>query len=390
MPTDVEVQIIESYLENHFGKGFSPGKVSVAENKLIEEVLAFVAKKFERSRYPLGLAIDMTLLAQQLSLHDMQGKAARSTLTKEEIFARYTLVTARGDTDANTLTLTFNDGQSAHEVGIRKLEEEVADLFVVLKRPGYPSAYVYNTGQWHKYQDTLLVPAFRLSESGRFKLVHALIEFGLANLTSNTPVGREKARVRLFEEIVRGYPRTRQKGERAGCIFQAIAAGFMIADRPHLSFIIDKTRTGSAKQGRIGDIDGYSGLDLEVTAEVKDIKLTGTNVVGEVGEFLLKVVENRVSGLLFALSADEDAVEQIRSSNTAVITRDSLLGIVECWDWRKQETAVQGLIHFLAHIEQNPDAVNRLLQFIRLYDPNHESLVHNKPGTALGENPAAG
>lgn len=42
----------------------------------------------------------------------------------------------------------------------------------------------------------------------------------------------------------------------------------MKADRPHLYLIVDKTRTGSAKQARIGDIDGYVGLDLEVTVEV--------------------------------------------------------------------------------------------------------------------------
>jgi len=379
MPTPDENRIIETYLENHFGKGFSPGNVSPLEVKLTSEILAFVAKKFERSRYPLGLAIDMALLAQQLSLHDSQAKVIRPNLTKEAIFARYTLVTSRGQTDANTLTLTFNDGQAAHTVGIRKLEEEVAYLFVKLKRPGYPSAYVYNTGQWQKYQDSLLLPAFRLSETGRYRLCIALIDFALANLTSNTPVGREKPRVRLFEEIVRQYPRSKQKGERAGCVFQGIAAGYMIADRPHLSFIIDKTRTGSAKQRRIGDIDGYSGLDLEVTAEVKDDELTGTNMGTEIGEFLMKVVENRVNGLIFAVAADQEAVEFIRSNNALVITLNNLLATVEHWDWRKQDAAVQGLIHYLAHVEQNPDAVSRLLQFIREKDPAHESLVHSSP-----------
>jgi len=166
MPTPDENRVIETYLENHFGKGFSPGNVSPLEVKLTSGILAFVAKKFERSRYPLGLAIDMAILAQQLSLHDSQAKVIRPNLTKEAIFARYTLVTSRGQTDANTLTLTFNDGQAAHTVGIRKLEEEVADLFVKLKRPGYPSAYVYNTGQWQKYQDRCCYPRFSCPKQG--------------------------------------------------------------------------------------------------------------------------------------------------------------------------------------------------------------------------------
>jgi hypothetical protein len=373
MASENEPDIIKDFLERHFGIGYMPRAITLDEEKLIEGVITFVAQKFKRSRYPMGLALDMSLLAQQLSLHDAGATSFRKDLTKEQILQRYTRVTARGDTDANTLTLTFNDGEAVHEVGIRKLEEEVGDLFVALKRPGYPSAYVYNTGQWHKYQDTLLLPAFRLSEAGRFKLCNAMIQFGLANLTKSRPLGREKPRVRLFEEIIRRYPRSRQRGERSGCVFQGIAAGYMKADRPHLYLIVDKTRTGSAKQDRIGDIDGYCGLDLEVSVEVKDMALTGANVISEIGEFLLKVVENRVMGLAFVLSADEEAVEAIRGHNAVILTQDDLLATVERWDWRKQDTAVQGLIHFLAHVEQNPDALNRLIGFIREHDPGHDS-----------------
>lgn len=146
-----EQATVNEFLERHFGIGYSPGVVVPDEDKLIQGVTEFVAGKFGRSRYPLGLAIDMALLAQQLSLHDPAAKLFRKQFTKSLVFERYTLVTARGDTDANTLTLTFHDGMSEHAVGIRKLEEDVVDLFVALKRPGYPSAYVYNTGQWQKY-----------------------------------------------------------------------------------------------------------------------------------------------------------------------------------------------------------------------------------------------
>ncbi len=374
--SEAEQATVDAFLEQHFGIGYSPNHVTPDEGKLIEGVMEFVAGKFVRSRYPLGLAIDMALLAQQLSLHDPAAKLFRKQLTKNQVFERYTLVTSRGDTDANTLTLTFNDGVSEHAVGIRKLEESVVDLFVALKRPGYPSAYVYNTGQWQKYQDSLLLPAFKLSDAGRFRLCQKLIDFGLYYLTKSRPIGREKARVRLFEEIVRDYPRSRQKGERAGCVLQGIAAGYMKADRPHLYLIVDKTRTGSAKQARIGDIDGYVGLDLEVTVEVKDTALTGANTLGEVGEFLLKVAENRVMGVVLASSADDDAIDIIRSHNAVTLTLGDITDAVGRWDWRKQDAAVQGLIHFLAHVEQNPDAVGRLLAFVRERDPLHESLLH--------------
>ncbi len=371
-----EQATIDDFLERHFGIGYSPGEVAPEETALIQSVLNFVASKFERSRHPLGLAIDMALLAQQLSLHDIEAKISRQQLTKSEIFERYKLTTVRGDTDANTLTLTFDDGAATHSVGIRKLEEDVVDLFLALKRPGYPNAYVYNTGQWQKYQDTLLLPAFKLSEAGRLRLCEKLIDYGLFRFTKSRPVGREKARVRLFEEIVKAYPRSRQKGERSGCILQGISAGYMKADRPHLYLIVDKTRSGSAKQFRIGDIDGYVGLDLEVTVEVKDMALTGANTLGEVGGFLLKVVENRVMGVVIVAAADEEAIDIVRSHTAVTLTLADILDAVSRWDWRKQEAAVQGLIHFLAHVEQNPDAVSRLLAFIRDADPSHESLLH--------------
>lgn len=370
MPSENESTVIREFLEKHFGLGYAPAKVSPRERAVIDGVRDFVAAKFGRSRYQLGLALDMALLAQQLSLNDPEAKQFRSGLTLENLFARYTRVTARGGVDANTLTLTF----SGREIGIRRLEEEVGELFIQLNRPGYPSAYVYNTGQWHKYQVTLLVPCFRLSEAGRFALCSDLIQFGLDNLPPSHLLGRDKSRVRLFETILRDYPRA-HKGERAGSVFQGIAAGYMKADRPHLDLIVDKTRTGSAKQNRIGDIDGYYGLDLEVTAEVKDHTLAATDVESELGEFLLRVGQNRVMGLVFTRSIDDGAANAIRSHRVGWFTLESLLAAVEKWDWRKQDAAVHGLLHFLAHIEQNPAAVTRLLDFIRRHDPGHESLA---------------
>jgi hypothetical protein len=377
MPTEAESQIIRTFLEASFGIGFKPGKLAVEEVEIIKDLVEFVDQKFKRMRYPLGLALDFTLLAQQLSLHDAAAKSFRSDLMKKDLFQRYTLVTARAGREANTLTLTFKPSDVQHEVGIRKLEENVGELFVRLNRPGYPSAYVYNTGQWHKFQDTLLVPCFRLSESARYRLYEKLIDYGLSHLTPNPFLGRESPRVRLFEEIVRHYPRS-HKGENAGALFQGLVAGYMKADRPHLSFVVDKTRTGSARQSRIGDIDGYFGLDLEVSVKAKDNPLTSENVEKEVGEFLAKSAENRIMALVFAQSLEPAAKQVIEGHGAVSITVEDLLATAATWDWRKQDSAVHGLLHFLAHVEQNPDAVNRLLTFIAEKDSTHDSLTFYK------------
>jgi hypothetical protein len=371
MATDAEKELIKEFLEPHFGIDFAPEPVTAQEDQLIGQVLQFVVGKFPDARYVLGLALDFALLAQQLSLHDADAKAARPELTKEAILARYPPITARGGRAANTLTLQYG----RQKIGIRRIEESIVDLFMDLARPGYPSAYVYNTGQWHKFQDTLLVPCFQLSESGRFKLCNALIGYGLANLTESAFLGREVARVRLFEEIVLHYRRT-HPGENSGAVFQGIACGFMAADRPHLNLIVDKVRTGSARQSRIGDIDGYFGLDLEVSVEVKDHPLTEENVDGEIGEFLSRVSASGVMGIAFVQSADDPAIARMAEYGVACLTQQGLLATVMLWDWRKQDAAVHGILHFLAHVEQNPDAVRRLLDFIREHDPQHDSLAY--------------
>lgn len=81
-------------------------------------------------------------------------------------------------------------------------------------------------------------------------------------------------------------------------------------------------------------------------------------------------------GVVLASSADDDATDIIRSHNAVTLTLGDISDAVGRWDWRKQDAAVQGLIHFLAHVEQNPDAVGRLLAFIHERDPLHESLLH--------------
>ena len=369
MPTSQEEATIAIFLERYFGKAFKHADIK-AEEPTLKYILDFVGDLFPRMKYPFGLAFDFVTLAQWLSNKDKSGKVSRPKLSGVELFAFYPRVVEKNGRIQNTLTVTF----AAEEFGIRKLEEELVDLLLRLSRPGYPSAYVYNTGQWHKYQDSLLIPIFRLSESGRFVLIQRLLGFALSKLTVGTPLGRVTARIRLFEEILESYPRS-FKGEKAGSVFQAIACGYITADRGHLSLIVDKTRTGSARQARIGDIDGYFGMDLEVSVEVKDHAVTEANVENELGEFLAKVLSSHVMGLAFVRSAEPAAIAKLAETGTACLTEDAVRLIVATWDWRKQDIAVNATLHYLSHIEQSPDAAQRLLEFIQSLDPEHESLT---------------
>lgn len=372
MPTATEQAEIDAYLGNYFAKGFNPGDIK-PEEATIDGIVAAVTSMFGKKKYPLGLAFNFAVLAQWLSAKDNAAKAARAGWTEANLFAHYPRVTSKNGVTQNSLTVTFKND----EYGIRKIEEEFVDLLLRLSRPGYPSAYVYNTGQWHKYVNDLLVPCFQLSESGRYELLKRLLDFALKSFSVGTSLGRTTARIRLFEEVLDSYERS-AKGEKAGSVFQGVACGFIMADRPHLSIIVDKTRTGSARQARIGDIDGYCGLDLEVSVEVKDEDIAEDRIERELGEFLQKVQANHVMGIAFVRSADEATIAKLAEAGVACLTQETVRAIVTTWDWQKQNDAVNGMLHYLAHVEQHPDAVQRLLEFIQSRDEEHESLVFLK------------
>ena len=368
--TSVELDAKNSFLASGFLEDFSSGQISTDEIQLIDAILKSVKSLFNPLTYVLGLAINFAMLAQRLSHLDADAKMYRKDLTEVEILDRYELVTKRGKKQVNTLSFKYQK----KTLGIRRTEEGILDLFIKADRTGYTGAYVYNTGMWHHHKD-LLLDCFKLSESGRYVLVNRLIDFGLERFPKNTYFGRETPRVRLFEEIIRHYPRS-GPDENSGMAFQGIAYGYVKADRPHLSLIVDKVRTGSAKQRRFGDVDGYFGLDLEVSVEVKDDPITTKNFATELGQFLRDVANHRVQGLAIVKSIDGTSREMLSAKGVHAVSEDELLRTVEKWDWRKQDAAVNGFLHFVAHVEQNPRAVRRLLDFIKARDPSHDSLAY--------------
>lgn len=364
-----EQAVISSFISDYFGDFVQNPEVSTEENAIIIQCIEYVSLRFSKMKYILGTALDFTLLAQLLSKHNPDAKDFRGELTVDNIFETYELIKARGEAGANTLTVEY----AGQKVGIRKIEEHVLALFRSLKRSDYPSAYVYNTGQWQKYQD-LLELCFKLSETGRFIVVNELIKYGLAALSANTFYLRDAPRVHIFPQLIADFPRG-VKGENGGLIYQAIAFGYITADRPHLSILADKVRTGSSRQKRFGDIDCYNGLDLELSIEVKDFKIESSNITKELGGFVDEIVGNQVVGVAFIKDASEEVIEHLTSNGIGVLTQDSLLAQVALWDWQKQEKALQGVLHYIAHIEQDVNAVKRLLAYIQGLDANHSSLA---------------
>jgi hypothetical protein len=371
--SEVEQEAIDAFLGQHFTGAAS--KVSSDEAKVVDGILQFVSDEFSGMKYIVGLAIDFVLLAQGLAENDAEANKFRPSLDRDGLFDRYEFVESRGKRRANTLTLRH----AGKAIGIRKFEESLVDLFHdQLNRTAYPSAYVYNTGQWAKYQESLLVPAFKMSQSGKRLACDKLIDLALQRLPVNRFFGRDVPRVRVFPSILQSYPRSAE-GENGGLVFQAIAYAYFKADRPHLSLVVDKVRTGSARQRRFGDIDGYYGVDLELSVEVKDMHIDASNVTREIGTFSKKASANKIRGIVFAYSVDGQVRSQLEGDNVFSLTMHELAGQVDLWDWEKQDAAVQGMLHYIAHVEQDADATTRLLEFISSVDPGHDSLAYFQP-----------
>ncbi|MGB0834754.1 MAG: hypothetical protein ACPGR2_09560 [Psychrobium sp.] len=359
--TDIENKnkFLIGYFEEEITGGF--------ENEIsyIEEILDIVKREFSKRKYVLGLAMDFLLLSQKASEFDEALNTFRENFSQKELFTSYPLVEKRAGSKANTLSINVNGNQ----IGIRKFEENVADFFHKADRSEYPSAYVYNTGQWKKYL-TLLETCFKLSRNGRYKALSNLIDFGFSAMEKNIYFERSEYRVNIFSEVIRSYERTDPK-ENGGLTFQAIAFAFFVADRPHLHVIADKVRTGSARQKRIGDIDCYNGLDLEYSVEVKDFEINEKNFERQIGEFIRDCNRKKAQSCVFCAAYNLDEIEALETFETTFLDQDDIQFIVETWDFQKQEKALAAMLHYLAHIEQNPLAVTRLLTFINVIAPSN-------------------
>ena len=127
--TGKEKELVDKFVKLYFGE-FKEQEISDEEAQILDECLKYVSSRFSGMKYILGTGLDFALLAQLLSNEDDDLKKFRPEFSKDELFQRYKLVTSRGERQANTLSLSFNDGK---DIGIRKIEENVLEFFHSLR-----------------------------------------------------------------------------------------------------------------------------------------------------------------------------------------------------------------------------------------------------------------
>jgi len=354
-------------------------ELTIAEAEVITQLVDRTRNIYdERGKGYLGLALSFVLSVEVLSKADQWLVAFRPALDWEtDIRPRYEQkgVDYRTERNIDTLTLQYND----HEVGIRSQINDIGDFFhQTMSRTNFPNAPGHYTGNWEDHTE-ILEAAFGLSGPGRREAAERIINVGLDRLQSKDYPNREPAFSQPFLEVLNEYDRTHDN-EMGGLAYQALVYGYATAEWPHLSLRASSVRTGSSRQHRFGDIDGYHGPDLMISIEAKDQVINESNIDTELGTMITLAEESTTISVAVCRTVEPNARETLQKADVKVITDADLTIQLRTWDYHKQNVALQGMVHFLEHIEENPTATRRLLRFVENIDSNNSALAHLDDG----------
>lgn len=342
-----------------------------------DELLGRVVAEFRRRKFAAGLAIAFADLLTHL---DVPGKGVGSFAEFLKRHPRREKLAGGGQ--ANTLIVEAKAGGVTVTISLRRFYDEVERLIrAEHKRFDFPSCAPHATQCWADYVDWLDA-LVTFSPAQITALRQRVIDFILETLKSHefdpSTVQREPAR---FRRVLEAFDLAVRKGETTGAAYQGVVFGFLRADNPHLQVEIDKARTGSKRLQRVGDVDGWDGARLAVTAEVKQFRLK-TDDVPDLEGFASAVRERGAIGMVVALGFEPGTVEAIEGLGLRALDTDDILLIVALWDPMKQRTAVQSMLYYVKHVEKNAPLTQRLEEFLRAVEvvaPVHAGTTEARP-----------
>ncbi len=320
-----------------------------------EELYAEFVAGFPARKFSAGLLVSFIDLLNYLGVPGTGMVSLADVLVK---FPRQ-LTTSAG-ARANTLILSTGRGT----VSLRPFYNAVERFFrAEHKRFDYPSCAPHATQAWADYVNWLdSLTALTPNETAELR--HKVCDFVLGTLKSQefdpASVAVEPP---LFRLVLENFDVTRKKGEPTGAAFQGIDFGFLRADNPHLQVEIDKVRTGSKRLQRVGDIDGWEGARLAISAEVKRRILSVTDIP-DLEAFGNATGRRGALGAVFALGFDAGTREAIEGLGLKVLDVYDMARIVELWDPLKQRTAVASLTYYVSNVEKNSALAERLAAFL--------------------------
>lgn len=321
-----------------------------------EELFAEFEAGFERRKFTAGLLV---AIIDFLTALDAPARRFASFSEFLEAFPRQTSTAAGAR--ANTLIVRRPDGRT---LSLRPFYNAAERYYrAEQKRFDYPSAAPHATQAWPDYTGWLdalvtFTPDQLATLKGRVNqfVLDTLKsqEFDPASIDVEPP---------LFRLLIESFPMTAQRREPTGAAFQGMVFGFLRADNPHLQIEIDKVRTGSKRLQRIGDVDGWEGGRLAISAEVKQLTLKATDVP-DLESFANATGRRGALGVIAALGFEDDVRQALEALGLIALDTADLLRIVELWDPIKQRTAVSSFVYYARHVEKNSSLSNRIDEFL--------------------------
>lgn len=282
----------------------------------------------------------------------------------------------------NTLVVRVKGGKNA---SIRPHYNDIEAWFrSEKKRFDYPGAAPHATQAWSDYEhwiDAILA----LSPDQATDLEERVKRFVLATLPAQEIdpllIKRDPPR---FLKFIEDFDLVARKNEINGAAYQGVVFGYVRADAPHLQVEVGKLHTGSKREGRVGDIDARDGVDLVLTAEVKQ-HVFSVKDLAEVSEFAKLVGENRALGLVVALDFVDGSADALRAQGLEPISKADLRERVRVWDPLKQRIATNALLYYVGFREKNSALFARIQKFLADVDALAAVPVHESDSEANGE-----
>jgi hypothetical protein len=302
------------------------------------------------------------LLVALIDFMESLGTPAMKLSGLEDFYASFPpqKTTAQG-LGANTLIVTKPGGGTD---SIRPYYNRIEGFFRnEQKRYDFPSAAPHATQAWKDYEAWIgLLATF--DQKTLTELRGKVVAYVLDKLPSQEIDPSEIVKdPPVFAIFLNDFDfRATGKGEATGSGFQGAVFAYIRADSPHLQVEVDKTRTGSKRVHRVGDVDAWDGSRLVKTCEVKHFKVMAKDAA-DYTAFAGEAAKRRADAYLVAEDFEEGARERIESLGIRTMTLIDLKHHVSVWDPLKQQIALQAFEYFITHREQNSSLALRFKNF---------------------------
>lgn len=322
---------------------------------LLEQVKAEFSGT-RRRKFAAGLMVALIDLMRHLDTPSLNLRGGSDFYRR---FPRRT-TTAAGK-GANTLIVEAGGKTES----IRPFYNRIEDYFrSEMKRFDYPSAAPHATQAWGDYQhwiDALVT----FDAATLMSLRQQVVDFVLATLPSQevdfSTIKKEPPSFRIFLEE---FDFTAKSGEPTGSAFQGAVFAFIRADSPHLQVEVDKTRTGSKRLSRVGDVDAWDGGTLVKTCEVKHYCISASDVQG-FQAFASEAARRKADAYVIADDFEDGVREQIEAIGIDAMSRAEMREHASVWDPLKQTNAMKAFEYFVSHKELSSSLTERFKSFCR-------------------------